>query len=292
MLDDGGQEDGGSPGNEAGLIVLALVHAEGALLVDVALLVLVFQLAQACVDHDAQTGALPDLLHVPWVVAVGAVGRELVVFIAGKQAVELLVGRGHGVAGQAGLEHIGYGRADGGQGGRAGGGQKGEEQVVEEGIEQGQGLVAEEGVGQALGGVLVVRLVVVLAQLGIVVVGDDLRGDRGGDVGRGRAHARGHLEGDGAGQRGPVAAEAGGATGPRRRDVAGIAAAALVRHVRRGRGVVVNWWHDFVFIFIFIFYFILARRVLRTGGARRRRAANSARSGVIGRASTAGRMGG
>jgi hypothetical protein len=50
--------------------------------------------------------------------------------------------------------------------------------VVEEGVEQGERLAREDGVLE------LVAVVTILAQLGIVVVRDGLRGHRGGNVGR------------------------------------------------------------------------------------------------------------
>jgi hypothetical protein len=115
VLNDRGEEDGRGPGHKSSLVVFVWVHAEAALLLDIAVLVLILELAQARVNHDAQAGALPHLLYVPPVCGLGLLCGELVDVVSGQQALEFLVSGLNGVAGQSRLEHIGHGGADGSQ---------------------------------------------------------------------------------------------------------------------------------------------------------------------------------
>ena len=168
VFNNRGEEDGRCPGDKTSLVVLVFVHAQTALLLHIALLVLVLELAQARIDHDAQTRALPYLLHVPSVHLLGMLRGHVLVVFSRQKALELLIRGLDGVAGQSRLEHVGHGGSDGSQGGRPRRREEGEEQVVEEGIEEGQCLFGKYGVLQ------LVRIGVLVAQLRIVVVGDGL----------------------------------------------------------------------------------------------------------------------
>jgi hypothetical protein len=115
VLNDRGEEDGRRPRDETSLFVFVVVHAEAALLLDISLLVFVLELAQARVDHDAQAGALPYLLHVPPVYSLGMLRGELIVVFPCQQSLEFFIRRLDGVAGQSRLKHIGHGRSNGSQ---------------------------------------------------------------------------------------------------------------------------------------------------------------------------------